>query len=378
MKKNKVRIVDLAAKNSADDLAKAWSGRRRATTQAPSAEQIAEYKKCPHVQVLNSWLETADREKEVEPPPCTLGSNFGCGSDVKSMWANSRCAGIFSVGGVPTRCGELSLDNTVAKDNKTRTCQVGDMHTPSHGCGLMLLSSFFTTRKDWQREKYVKPSFVKFQKLYQTVFELSLNMTVIYDELPEDMMIKYGSARWRWEKVSLEDFSKKYGVNDVRYFFFERLLQHHAEWKYVFIIDAFDVRVRMNPCPALQPGKLYVGSEKEKLKGHPWMKMRYLKLGGSYNTWYKTKVDANMNIMNCGISGGHRDTMLMLFRKMIGVMSDPNLACRKANQDINVNMAALNYIVYNSFKNNIITGSPVHSPYKRFEVKRKDVWFIHK
>lgn len=63
---------------------------------------------------------------------------------------------------------------------------------------------------------------------------------------------------------------------------------------------------------------------------------------------------------------------------MIGVMSDPNLACRKANQDINVNMAALNYIVYNSFQNKIITGAPVHSLYKRLEVKRRDVWFVHK
>jgi len=70
--------------------------------------------------------------------------------------------------------------------------------------------------------------------------------------------------------------------------------------------------------------------------------------------------------------------MLNVFQKMIDIMSDPELAVRKKNEDINVNMAALNYIVYNDYKNDIITGHPVHSAYKRFEHRRKDVWFIHK
>ena len=28
----------------------------------------------------------------------------------------------------------------------------------------------------------------------------------------------------------------RYGVNDVRYFFFERLVQQNREWKYIFIV----------------------------------------------------------------------------------------------------------------------------------------------
>lgn len=284
---------------------------------------------------------------------------------------------MFSVSGVLTTCGSHPKPDS-GQQSKKHSCEAGRMNKPSAPCGLMLLSSFFTTRKDWQREKYAKPSFSKFQKLYRTVFELGLNMTLIYDDLPEDILKTYTCERWRWEKVNLDDFDRKYGVNDVRYFFFERLLARHTEWEYIFVIDAFDVQVRINPCPSLQPGKLYVGSEREKLKGHPWMKARYSKMGGKYNDWYKAKVDANMNIMNCGISGGHRDIMLKVFRKMMEIQSDPNLACRKANQDINVNMAALNYIVYTSYTNKIITGAPVHSMYKRFEVNRKDVWFIHK
>jgi len=252
------------------------------------------------------------------------------------------------------------------------------MQTPTAACGLMLITTFFTTKKDWQRERYVKPSFSKFQKLYQTVFELGLNVTVIYDDLPEDILKQYGCERWRWEKVTIDDDHKKYGVNDVRYFFFERLLKQHTEWRYLFVIDAFDVKVKMNPCHTLQPGKLYVGSEREKLKGHPWMQVRFKKMGGKYDEWYSKKITPEMNIMNCGITGGHRDVMLRVFREMVEIQSDPDLPCRKKNQEINVNMAALNFIVYNSFEKNIITGPPLHSNYKRFEEDRKDVWFIHK
>merc|ERR1719478_728335 len=105
----------------------------------------------------------------------------------------------------------------------------------------------------------------------------------------------------------------------------------------------------MNPCYALQPGRLYVGSEQEKLKGHPWMKARFGKLGGKYDAWYNNSITADMKILNCGITGGHRDVMLQLFHEMIQIQSDPNLKCRKKKQDINVNMAALNYIAYNNF-----------------------------
>ncbi|CAE8617298.1 unnamed protein product [Polarella glacialis] len=82
----------------------------------------------------------------------------------------------------------------------------------------------------------------------------------------------------------------------------------------------------MNPCPGIQKDKLYVGGEQDKLNGHPWMKARFSKMGGKYNTWYKTKVDNKMKILNCGITGGHRKVMQRLFGSMIKVLQDPALS----------------------------------------------------
>lgn len=108
------------------------------------------------------------------------------------------------------------------------------------------------------------------------------------------------------------------------------------------------------------------------------MKARFQKMGGKYNDWYKNKLQDKTKILNCGITGGRRDMMLKLLSRMTEVLQDPALSVRKKKEDINLNMASLNYIVYTEFVGKLVVGSPVHSVYKRFETRRKDVWFIHK
>merc|ERR1712187_134692 len=136
--------------------------------------------------------------------------------------------------------------------------------------------------------------------------------------------------------------------------------------------------VALNPCPSLKDGLLYVGIEQDRLKRHPWMQARFKKMGGKYNQWYLNKVVDKMKILNCGITGGKRDIMLKLLRRQTEVLQDPALAVRSKTEDINLNMASLNYIVYTEFNGRFVGNAPVHSVYKRFDTKRKDGGFIHK
>ncbi|CAE7195994.1 GATL10 [Symbiodinium pilosum] len=331
-----------------------------AITTTLSPEEQAAREACPSVRLLDDWSEGAGAS-------CKMGKSYGCVDTQKEgMYAMAGCAGLFSVSGKATVCGV----------GRTK-CEPGAV-PKSADCGLMVLTSYFTTKKDWQRGKYVKPTFSKVQKLYQTAVTNGLTVSVLYDELPQDFLDVYTSERFRFVQVNLTQFDKKYGVNDVRYFFFERLVQQNRDWKYIFIVDAFDVRSGMSPCPALQPGKIYVGGEQDRLKKHPWMKARFQKMGGKYNQWYTTKVTDKLKILNCGITGGQRDVMLKLLSRMVQVLQDPALAIRQKNEDINLNMAALNYILYVEFDGKFQYGPPVHSAYKRFENKRKDVWWVHK
>ncbi|CAE7553233.1 GATL10 [Symbiodinium natans] len=332
-----------------------------ALTTTLSPEEKAAREACPSVRLLDEWIDGTGAS-------CVMGKSYGCLEPPKAegMYAMAGCAGLFSVSGKATVCGV----------GRTK-CEPGAV-PKSTDCGLMILTSYFTTKKDWQRGKYVKPTFSKIQKLYQTAVTNGLTVSILYDVLPQEFLDAYGSERFRFVQVNLTQFDRRYGVNDVRYFFFERLVQQNRDWKYIFIVDAFDVRSGMSPCSGMQPGKIYVGGEQDRLKKHPWMKARFQKMGGKYNQWYTTKVTDKLKILNCGITGGQRDVMLKLLSRMVQVLQDPALAIRQKNEDINLNMAALNYILYVEFEGKFHYGPPVHSAYKRFENKRKDVWWVHK
>mmetsp|Transcript_38911 Transcript_38911/g.70184 ORF Transcript_38911/g.70184 Transcript_38911/m.70184 type:complete len:827 (-) Transcript_38911:39-2519(-) len=335
------------------------------TTTTLSPEEIAASAACPTVEILDDWTDPGAGKK------CTMGKTYGCpeAGSGPGMWTAESCSGLFSVSGQATVCG---IDQ--------KACQPGTVPSLQSGsCGLMVLTSYFTTKKDWQRGKFAKATFNKIQKLYQTAVSNGLSVSVIYDSLPDELLTKYSSERFNFVKVNLEEFDSRYGVNDVRYFFFNRLVQQNEDWKAVFIVDAFDVKSGMNPCSGILPGKIYVGGEQDRLRKHPWMKARFSKMGGKYNEWYTKKVTDKMKILNCGLTGGRRDMMLKLLSRMVQVLQDPALAVRKKDsEDINLNMAALNYILYTEFEGKFTYGAPVHSTYKRFEAKRKDVWWIHK
>merc|ERR1719188_2969182 len=118
------------------------------------------------------------------------------------------------------------------------------------------------------------------------------------------------------------------------------------------------------------------------MRRHPWMKARYVKMGGKYLDFFK-KIDVKSKILNCGITGGRRDVMLKFLDRMIATMSDKDMVVMKTNESINLNMAALNYILYTEYgktqdRDQKFQGNaPVHSVYKRYQTDRKDVWFVH-
>lgn len=324
-----------------------------------SAEEKAAKQKCPTLQLLDDWS---------EDKVCKIGSTFGCETGSPNMWTKDACTGIFSLSEKVTTCGG---------EQYSHACNPGKLPKANKKCNLMLLTSYFITKKDWQRGKYVKAKFGKIRTLYRTSLEQGLNVTVIHDGLPHDLIQSYSSKYFHFKQVDLTEYNARYGVNDVRYFFFEKLVRENTEWKYCFIVDAFDVRVGMNPCSGMEKGKLYIGHELDKLKGHPWMQARFSKMGGKYLKWYK-EIDKHMKILNCGITGGHRDIFLRLMERMTEVLQDPAIKIMSKTEDINLNMAALNYIVYVDFPGQFTGNKPVHSAYKKYQNERKDVWFVHK
>jgi len=273
--------------------------------------------------------------------------------------------------------------NKAKNDRKPHVCE-----RPVAACGLMVLTSYFTTKQDWQRNNFTEVNRSKLQTLYRSTMELGLNVTIVYDKLPDELVSSFSCSRFSFLQVSLEDYDEHLGVNDVRYFVYADVLANHPSWEFVFTIDAFDVEVAMNPCASLQPDTFYVGSETRAMKNW-WMEERFRDTGGKYLAWYNA-FDEKTKLLNCGITGGHRSVMHRFFASMKRIMTDAvsdfksrevdsevNVKSREVDSEVNVNMAALNYFGYSEFAGKLVTSAPVHSVYKQYQ-NRNDVWFVHK
>jgi len=307
---------------------------------------------------------------------CMLGTTFGCGAcancstSTSQIWTATGCHGVFRVSGQVTVCGSVGKANS--------TCQAGDLRAPAEMCGMMLLTTFFTKKVDWQRGSFAEVSFRKIKLLYQSSLQLGLNVTVVYDQLPKEFISVYECDQFRFQRVNMADVDPHLGVNDVRYLFFEQLVHEHTEWKSVFMLDAFDSRIIQNPCGMLQEDMLYVGREETSLATSSWMRERYADMGDKYDAWFRS-IPRDRHVLNCGILGGRRPIVLRFLTRMVQALQDPSLAIRKvAGKEINVDMAAMNYVVYNHFGGKFTGGRPVHSTYKAFERYPRDVWFVHK
>mmetsp|Transcript_174702 Transcript_174702/g.560295 ORF Transcript_174702/g.560295 Transcript_174702/m.560295 type:complete len:391 (-) Transcript_174702:49-1221(-) len=253
-------------------------------------------------------------------------------------------------------------------------------------CKTVILSDFITGRKDWQRNRHIKPSLEYFEKFYESVLSVPGNgvkAVVLHDGLPKNITDKYTTddRAFSFVRVNLTNFQGSLGVNDLRFVLFHDMIEQHPEWDTVFMTDLSDVAVRHNPCHlvALGPSKLYLGREGGPLALNPWMGLRFKDMGGKYLKWYRRQRLGSGRIQNAGIIGGRRELLLGFLTKMVAVMSDPELAVRRRGREVNVNMAALNWVVHNLYRGHeIFSGIPLHSRYKGGEDNRSDVYFIHK
>lgn len=253
------------------------------------------------------------------------------------------------------------------------------------GCSLEMVTTFFTTRKDWQQNTFVTPVFGKMAHYYQAALKLKMSVTVIYDELP-DAILQHANDKFKFLQVKLTDYDHQEGLNDVRFVILDDVVKQHPEWKYIFLTDLFDAEVKMSPCGHVSPGKLYVGSEEVKLSRNGWMRDRFRDMGGKYLKWFEEETSDQWQLLNAGIVGGHRDVFTQFLEAMRVAISDPELEARVRGRAVTVNMGAFNWAIRKSMgleENNvegqpgIVTGFPIHSKFKQFE-NRDDVWVKHK
>lgn len=152
----------------------------------------------------------------------------------------------------------------------------------------------------------------------------------------------------------------------ARWIAYRDYLLSHPEYDNVFMVDATDVEVMVNPFGKMERGKLYVGSERSTLS-NGWLQKYHA--SDVFHSMYK---DNNRAILlNAGICGGDRATVLGFLDYIVDLIDTSDCGM--------TDMAIYNYTLYNYFRSVLSFGDRVNTVFKRFDkVNKSGSWFRHK
>lgn len=166
----------------------------------------------------------------------------------------------------------------------------------------VVLSCLFTGQLDPQRGTRMKPD----PKLAAPLLR-SISATVLCDfqtEHPSFVQVEASEVAYIQRWIS-----------------YRKYLIEHPEIRWVWCVDATDVLSLRDPFTDMEPGTLYCGWENQ-VVGCEWMKTNH----SASRSW----IDANPNLplLNAGVVGGDRDTMLAFIARLLGLWSEAKIARR--------------------------------------------------
>lgn len=249
-----------------------------------------------------------------------------------------------------------------------------DVRVSAESANNVIFTTYFCRKLDPIRKVYAPCNdFSYIAPWYTSMQELGLYGVIFHDGMSDEFINQYQTAKIRFEFVDPVEFI--FSLNDYRYFIYLKFLEANANYEQVFMTDGNDVKVVRNPFENLRQDRIYVGSETGNFKTNKWIQRRVWLLNSGSKTyrfklpWRRTNI-----IYNAGILGGSRQQCLEFLRKMVATLQslDPE------QRNLNLNMAVLNFTVYEYFRKIVVTGEPLHSVFKEYQNARQDVWFIHK
>lgn len=146
-----------------------------------------------------------------------------------------------------------------------------------------------------------------------------------------------------------------------RWITYRQYLVAHPEIRWVWCVDATDVQALRDPFEDMQPGILYTGWENQIL-GCAWM----LKHHQASRAWIE--VNRNLPLLNAGVAGGDRQTMLTFTDRLIHLW----VAAKRGHvEDRAGDMGFFNRAAHGM---NVITGPPVTTLFKAEQRNDYSIW----
>lgn len=148
-----------------------------------------------------------------------------------------------------------------------------------------------------------------------------------------------------------------------RWIGYRQYLQTHPEVRFVWCVDGTDVLMLNDPFPHMAPGTLYCGWEPE-VVGCRWMREHAV----SYGDWVTDH--APEMLLNAGVVGGDRQTIIRLCQTIIGLWAD------STQSDPLEEMTLFNIAARRHPK--LVTGIQVTTVFKTHTRTHPTAWFAHK
>lgn len=154
-----------------------------------------------------------------------------------------------------------------------------------------------------------------------------------------------------------------------RWFDYYEYLKVHPEIKYIWCVDGTDVLMLNSPWIHMKKGVLYVGHESE-IVNCSWLRDKNKSnLIHDFIAKY-----ADRTLVNAGVVGGDRATILAFLRKQT-----ETIKTLLETEDLQSDMGVFNYTVYTFFSNKVRYSKRITTVFKQYQINpRPRSWWKHK
>ena len=242
----------------------------------------------------------------------------------------------------------------------------------------VILTSYFTSQEDCQRNKSVSPNRVRYMLDWLvSVRDQGLTAVVFHDQLDSGFcqrVMQYHPG------VSFVQVSPPLNrtTNDARFYAYLNYLYTQPDLTRVLLTDISDVRFLRNPFDLMRllGDWLYIGTDIDifpNMGSQRWITEHLEGCFGTHALHHGPlrPLMSQDTVYNAGVIGGSRHIMLALLEHVVQYLDTtaPSLNC---------NMPAVNYVVHRYFHRQVYTGFPLTSRFLSFQSSPKGVYIIHK
>jgi len=229
----------------------------------------------------------------------------------------------------------------------------------------VVLTTLLTSNPDPQRGSRMKADPSLLARLRSSLGAQKL--VVLHDQLTPTA----------WDNTEWVKVEAKINPYFQRHIAAYQYLRDHPEVEFAWCVDGTDVEMLHNPFPEMERGALYLGSEPA-VVGIDWMLSNH----PAVLLQDFLKANAHRPLLNAGLIGGDRETLLAFLHRMVTVYFDDASHYNYRNdihgKGLGVgDMATLNYVAYTWFADRIVQGPRINTVFKANE-RNEWSWWKHK